>query len=121
MDIDEDIQIITNGFQSNITIQNKEIVSNNDAIIDLLLMLIEEKRINNYLKKELNCLTEILLPFSSISPLVMYTKENLIMNITAKDNLIKSMIPDNKVELIYYLDGDNMKKKRKRKNDKAKH
>lgn len=117
--MDVDIEMIYDVIESNMITQKEENVFNEDDVIELLVMLIEEKRINNYLKKEVKCLTEILLPFNSISPLVMYTKENLIMDITLKDNVIKSIVPDDKVELIYYLDGDNGKKKRKRKNEKA--
>ena len=88
-------------------------------IINMLNEMINLKRENNFMIKEIRLLEQMLSPFNANDEIINYNKKDLITDLSIKENILKPFIPQSQVEILYLIDNNQGRAKRRgRKVDK---
>ena len=85
-------------------------------IIDILNDMIKMKKENNYLKKRIKFLENLLRNYLNKKPIDDYITNDLLNECNEKQNILLNLIPDQNLEVIYHV--GNITGKRKKYNRK---
>ena len=87
-------------------------------IIDILNDMIKMKKENNYLKKRIKFLENLLRNYLNKKPIDDYITNDLLNECNEKQNILLNLIPDQNLEVIYHVgDITGKRKKYNRKNN----
>ena len=81
-------------------------------IIDILNDMIKMKKENNYLKKRIKFLENLLRNYLNKKPIDDYITNDLLNECNEKQNILLNLIPDQNLEVIYHV-GDITGKRKK--------
>ena len=81
-------------------------------IIDILNDMIKMKKENNYLKKRIKFLENLLRNYLNKKPIDDYITNDLLNECNEKQNILLNLIPDQNLEVIYHI-GDIIGKRKK--------
>ena len=98
--------------------KENELVFSNLNIIDILNEMIKMKKENNYLKKRIKFLENLLRNYLNKKSIDDYIKNDLLNECNEKQNILLNLIPDQNLEVIYHVgDISGKRKKYNRKNN----
>ena len=98
--------------------KENELVFSNLNIIDILNEMIKMKKENNYLKKRIKFLENLLRNYLNKKSIDDYIKNDLLNECNEKQNILLNLIPDQNLEVIYHVgDITGKRKKYNRKNN----
>lgn len=84
-----------------------------EELISMLNEMIKIKKENNFLKKEIRLLEQMLSPFKVNDEIINYNKQDLISDLSIKENILKPFIPQSQVEILYLIDNNQGRGKRR--------
>ena len=98
--------------------KENELAFSNLNIIDILNEMIKMKKENNYLKKRIKFLENLLRNYLNKKSIDDYIKNDLLNECNEKQNILLNLIPDQNLEVIYHVgDITGKRKKYNRKNN----
>ena len=98
--------------------KENELAFSNLNIIDILNEMIKMKKENNYLKKRIKFLENLLRNYLNKKSIDNYIKNDLLNECNEKQNILLNLIPDQNLEVIYHVgDITGKRKKYNRKNN----
>ena len=98
--------------------KENELAFSNLNIIDILNEMIKMKKENNYLKKRIKFLENLLRNYLNKKSIDDYIKNDLLNECNEKQNILLNLIPDQNLEVIYHVDEKTEKRKKyKKKNN----
>ena len=92
--------------------KENELAFSNLNIIDILNEMIKMKKENNYLKKRIKFLENLLRNYLNKKSIDDYIKNDLLNECNEKQNILLNLIPDQNLEVIYHI-GDVIGKRKK--------
>jgi len=98
--------------------KENELAFSNLNIIDILNEMIKMKKENNYLKKRIKFLENLLRNYLNKKSIDDYITNDLLNECNEKQNILLNLIPDQNLEVIYHVgDITGKRKKYNRKNN----